>query len=95
MWTSIFFGLIVWLRVSSAIYISDLYQTHGEDEIRLLPIGDRQYEMVQLKQPIHFYSETYDHIYVRHTSIYILMRYVFGAFSLLVYNDIDSELFSL
>lgn len=70
MWTSssssaICVGLIVWFRVCGALTVYDLYNTQDESDVRLLPNGDRQYELVQLKQPIHFYSETYDHIYVR------------------------------
>lgn len=41
----------------------DFYPSFGKGDI--LRQGDSEFEMVKLEPPIPFYSQTYDHVYVR------------------------------
>lgn len=49
-----------------ALSVNDLYHNNNNEESGILPIGDDNYEFVKLGTPVHLYSETYDHLYVRH-----------------------------
>lgn len=60
-------GLLVFvalLKSSAAITFHDLYHPQDYDEKIELPQGDRNYGTVQLAVPIHFYSESYDEVFV-------------------------------
>lgn len=64
-------GLLLFLLVQlidlncgiSAISIDGLYRS-DTDQVLILQQGNDNYEFVKLETPIHFYSLTYDHIYV-------------------------------
>lgn len=47
-----------------ALSYGDLY-SYTNQETDKLPSGDDKYEFIKLGTQILFYSETYDHIYVR------------------------------
>lgn len=46
-----------------AITQQDFFQGYGKGEI--LRQGDSEFEMVKLEPPMPFFSQTFDHIYVR------------------------------
>jgi nidogen (entactin) len=46
-----------------ALTRDDLFEYNNEPS-EILPRGDEQFEFVKLNTPVHFYSDTYDHIYV-------------------------------
>ncbi len=64
------FGLIAFVLINvyygDALSVNDLYHNNNNEESGILPIGDDNYEFVKLGTPIHLYSETYDHLYVRY-----------------------------
>lgn len=60
-------GLIVFvglLQAGVGITFHDLYHSRDNDVKTKLPRGDRNYEKVRLTVPIHFYSESYDEVFV-------------------------------
>lgn len=60
-------GLLVFvglLQAGVGITFYDLYRPRDNDEKIVLPLGDRNYHAVQLSVPIHFYSESYDEVFV-------------------------------
>lgn len=60
-------GLLVFvglLQAGVGITFYDLYHPRDNDVKIELPLGDRNYETVRLTVPIHFYSESYDEVYV-------------------------------
>lgn len=63
------FGFITFVLINvyhgDALSVNDLYHNNNNEESGILPIGDDNYEFVKLGTPIHLYSETYDHLYVR------------------------------
>lgn len=64
------FGLITFVLINvhrgDALSVNDLYHNNNNEESGILPFGDDNYEFVKLGTPIHLYSETYDHLYVRY-----------------------------
>lgn len=54
---------------SHAITQLDFYPSNGKGDI--LRQGDTEFEMVKLEPAIPFYSQTYDHIYVRTGSVLV------------------------
>lgn len=57
---------------ADALSVNDLYRNNNNEESGILSIGDDNYEFVKLGTPIHFYSEVYDHLYVRNIQKKIL-----------------------
>lgn len=57
----VFVGL---LQAGAGITFYDLYHPRDNDVKIELPIGDRNYETVHLPVPVHFYSESYDEVFV-------------------------------
>lgn len=57
--------IITVLHYSESLSVNDLYHNDNNEESGILPFGDDNYEFVKLGTPIHFYSEIYDHLYVR------------------------------
>lgn len=51
-------------KLVNSLHFIDLYR-YSNVEIDKLPLGDDKYEFIKLGTPILFYSEAYDHIYVR------------------------------
>lgn len=49
-----------------SLSVNNLYHNNNNEESGILPFGDDNYEFVKLGTPIHFYSEIYDHLYVRY-----------------------------
>lgn len=47
----------------NAITQLDFFQSYGKGEI--LRQGDSEYEMIKLEPPMPFFSQNFDHIYVR------------------------------
>lgn len=47
----------------NAITQLDFFQSYGKGEI--LRQGDSEFNMVKLEPPMNFFSQTFDHIYVR------------------------------
>lgn len=48
---------------------NELYRHTNEPIIEVLKQGDSEFGFMQLETPIHFYSETYDHIYINTNGI--------------------------
>lgn len=59
-------GLLVAGSYVQAITQQDFFQSFGKGDI--LRQGDSEFEMIKLEPPMPFYSQTFDHIYVRTTS---------------------------
>lgn len=48
---------------------NELFRRTDEPIIEILQNGDSEYRFLQLETPVHFYSETYDHIYINTNGI--------------------------
>lgn len=70
MQSMLLFGFITFVLINvycgDALSVNDLYHNNNNEESGILPNGDDNYEFVKLGTPIHLYSETYDHLYVRY-----------------------------
>lgn len=60
----VFHFVILMCFNTNGLNINQLYSYDSQNG-NVLPKGDEKHDFVQLKKPVHLYTSTYDHVYVR------------------------------